>query len=207
MRCRGNHSGRRCQAPEPGRRRDRSRFPKARGPDTRVHGALGSPPITPGQPVWRPRSADETQRPRGRSARGWSWRGNRLSAADGEGSEAPGHMPGSRSARAFSSTGKSSPGGGLSWSPVPALAPWLGGTRASEHSGFLGPRWVSRRQAQRSGLPDLSCPPRPRNIAHVPHTIGAGRKPGLPLPGLAGLNWLCSSAKWELGVPQTSVPV
>lgn len=44
-----------------------------------------------------------------------------LRAAEGrEGSEAPGHTPGSRLAQAFSSTSKPNPGGVHSWSLVPA---------------------------------------------------------------------------------------
>ena len=74
-------------------------------------------------------------------------------AADcGEGSKGPGHTPGSRSARAFSSTSKSNTGGGHSWNLVPAPAPGSCRTPASGHRGFWGPWQVSRHWAQVSRL-------------------------------------------------------
>ena len=64
----------------------------------------------------------------------------------------PGHTPGSRSARAFSSTSKSNTGGGHSWNLAPAPAPGSCRTPASGHRGFWGLWEVSRHWAQVSRL-------------------------------------------------------
>lgn len=95
------------------------------------------PTVTPGQPT-RGAPGGPARR-MGRRRRGsaclagvmaWERAGRRWrpAAEGGEGSKAPGHTPGSRSARAFSSTSKSNPGGGHSRSMVPGPAPWSGGT-------------------------------------------------------------------------------
>lgn len=95
-------------------------------------------------------------------ARVTAWEQAGEGAAEGrEGSEAPGHMSGSRWARAFSSTSKFIPGGGHSWSLVPS--PAVVRRNPLERRGLRSP-W----QVQQSRLLSLSRPPDTLPLPPVP---------------------------------------